>query len=387
MQIEILNSLFNTHKETQLFHRYIHTKTIEPLLKKLPSIFKVEVIGKSVNNENIFSITFGNGKKKILMWSQMHGNESTTTKAIFDLINTLSMSNSPIRHVLENCTIKIIPILNPDGALVYTRLNANEVDLNRDAQNLSQPESKVLKSVFDVFKPDFCFNLHGQRTIYSVGHTNYPATISFLSPAQDPMCTVTKSRKISMEIISEMNKVLQNQIPNQVALYDDAFNINCVGDTFQSHNVPTILFEAGHYNNDYAREESRKYIFQSLLTSLDYISQNEIDGSCYRSYLKIPKNETYFFDIIIRNARVNSKNKNQFVDIGILYEERLKEDKIEFIPKVEKISDLSAYYGHKEINSNGATVSLLDLTELEVGSEIDCVLINNMNFSLKPENT
>jgi murein tripeptide amidase MpaA len=54
-------------------------------------------------------------------------------------------------------------MLNPDGADMYTRLNANEVDLNRDSQNLTQPESKVLREIFDLFQPHYCFNLHDQQ--------------------------------------------------------------------------------------------------------------------------------------------------------------------------------------------------------------------------------
>ena len=46
-------------------------------------------------------------------------------------------------------------MLNPDGADAYTRVNANLVDLNRDAQNLSQPESKILRNAFNKIKPDF----------------------------------------------------------------------------------------------------------------------------------------------------------------------------------------------------------------------------------------
>src|SRR5690606_25096737 len=112
--------------------------------------------------------------------------ESTTTKAVFDLLNLFAYSKEDdVKAILENCTIGIIPMLNPDGARMYTRLNANHIDLNRDAQNLTQPESKILKACFDDFKPDFCFNLHGQRTIFSAGFTNKPATVSFLAPAQD----------------------------------------------------------------------------------------------------------------------------------------------------------------------------------------------------------
>jgi hypothetical protein len=382
IHLKTLKSLYKTYKEQSLFHRYIHNKTILPLLKKLPSIFKVDEIGKSVKGKSIFSITLGKGNKKVLIWSQMHGNESTTTKAIFDVLNTINASNPCATSILENCTIMIIPILNPDGALAYTRLNANDVDLNRDAQALTQPESKVLRQVFNTFTPDFCFNLHGQRTIYNVEKSNNPATISFLAPAQDEACTITKGRKIAMEIISEMNSMLQKEIPNQVGIYDDAFNINCVGDTFQSSNVPTILFEAGHFKNDYLREQTRELIYLSLLSSLDYISINSINGSNYKSYFNIPKNDNRFFDIIIRNAKVQLENREQLVDIGVLYEERLINEKVKFIPIIEKISDLSAYYGHKEVNANKHKVLSSDSSELKESYENDFVLINNDEFSL-----
>ncbi|MGB5418224.1 M14 family zinc carboxypeptidase, partial [Algibacter sp.] len=244
MHLEHIKKLFLKHKEPHLSHRYITNKNIEPLLNKLPDFVQVETIGKSVLQNPIYGLKIGHGDKRILMWSQMHGNESTTTKAIFDLLNALLDKDSKLDYILEACSLYIIPILNPDGALAYTRINANEVDLNRDAQNLSQPESVVLGNIFEAFKPHFCYNLHGQRTIFSAGSTNNSATVSFLAPAQDAACTVTPNRKVAMEVIGVMNKALQAVIPNQVGVYDDAFNLNCVGDTFQNENVPTILFEA-----------------------------------------------------------------------------------------------------------------------------------------------
>ena len=250
MHIEVLKNLFETHKESHLYHRYITTAHIQPLFKKLKSKMTIETIGLSVLKKPVYGIKVGNGTKKILMWSQMHGNESTTTKALFDLLNTLSEDLESTQAILSACSLYMIPILNPDGAEVYTRVNANNIDLNRDAQALSQPESKILRQVFNEFKPDFCYNLHGQRSIFSVGKTNHPATVSFLAPAQDEKCTVTTNRKIAMEVIGVINDTLQRMIPNQLGVYDDAFNLNCVGDTFQSENVPTILFEAEHFKND-----------------------------------------------------------------------------------------------------------------------------------------
>ena len=361
--IQNLQLLFSLYKEQKLSGRYIHNKHILPILNSLKSKLEIQQIGESVLKKPIFSINIGRGSKRILMWSQMHGNESTTTKAVFDLLNTLlndSISNT--ETILEGTTICIIPILNPDGAEAYTRINANEVDLNRDAQNLTQPESLVLQKIFNQFKPDFCFNLHGQRTIFSAGKNNNSATVSFLSPAQDKDCTITETRKISMEVIAIMNRNLQQQIPNQVGVYDDSFNINCVGDTFQSKDVPTILFEAGHYSNDYKREKTREYIYQSLLTAIYYISNNDITGKGYSEYLSIPENEKLFFDIILRDAKID----DEIYDVAIQYEEVLEKNKVKFVPTLKELKKLNSYFGHREI--------FLDKKEIKIQKSADNIV-------------
>lgn len=380
MKIEAIQTLFFRFKEDTLHHRYITNNHIEPLLKNLEDFVAIKIIGTSVLKRPIYSMTIGSGKKRILMWSQMHGNESTTTKAIFDLLNTFISADASVKHILEACTICIIPILNPDGAIAYTRVNANEVDLNRDAQLRSQPESMVLRTAFENFNPDYCYNLHGQRTIFSAGKTNKPATVSFLAPAQDEDCTITPNRMIAMEVISKMNEMLQKVIPNQVGVYDDAFNLNCVGDTFQSEHKPTILFEAGHYDNDYEREQTRKFIYMSYLISLDYISKVNIDGSFYKSYFDIPENDKYFLDVIIRNAKIDSNS--DVTDIGILFQERLIDGQVAFIPKVEKIENLDLYYGHREIDAKGHLVIGANYLPLAINYENDFVILNNKKTSI-----
>ncbi len=381
MELETLKLLFNKHKEVQLFNRYIHAKDIAPLLKKLALKCQVSVIGKSVLGENIHTITLGSGPKKILMWSQMHGNESTTTKAIFDILNLLLSDEEVSNAILNTCTIQIIPILNPDGAKAYTRVNANEVDLNRDAQDLTQPESLILKACFEAFKPHFCYNLHGQRTIFGAGDTNNSATVSFLAPAQDETSMITNNRKRAMEVIAVMNANLQLQIPNQVGVYDDSFNINCVGDTFQTQNIPTILFEAGHYKDDYEREEVRAYIFQSLLVSLDYIAKNTVSGDAYLSYLNIPENQKCFYDLIIRNARV--VQDGDVLDIAIQYQERLIGNVVAFIPKIEKFTNRNQFFAHREIEGYEGVVETLKNEVLTIGYENDLVKLRNEEISLK----
>ncbi len=162
------------------------------------------------------------------MWSQMHGNESTTTKAIVDFLHFLNSDSKEAKSILECFTLFIIPILNPDGAEAYTRVNANQVDLNRDSVDLSQPESQLLRRCFDEFKPDFAFNMHDQRTLFAAGNKNIPATISFLAPYYNKETEINEVRITAMQVICEMNVEVSKYIPNQIGRFDDAFNLNCI---------------------------------------------------------------------------------------------------------------------------------------------------------------
>ncbi|SKB66097.1 M14 family metallopeptidase [Maribacter arcticus] len=331
--------------------RYITYDHLNRFILGLSKSFKVITIGKSVRDEPIKSITFGHGPVRILMWSQMHGNESTTTKAVIDLLNYLKHDSVNALEIANQCTLEIIPILNPDGARDYTRVNANQIDLNRDAQDLTQPESRILKEEYDSFRPDFCFNLHDQRTIFNVGKTNKPATVSFLAPAFDVERNNSASRKLSMQLIAAMNSELQELIPGQVGRYDDGFNPNCVGDAFQMRETPTILFEAGHYYEDYQREKSREFIFHSLLKGINTIVLSQIENFTVEQYLAIPENGKQFVDISIINQKDLDNTKIIKSLFSIQYKEVLEVDKVVFSP-VKHIFETrpAEIFGHKTFN-------------------------------------
>lgn len=340
------NTIAEEYKEQNLFGRYITNTHIEPILDRLKSDFKVSVIGKSANEKPIYAVKIGTGKIKVYMWSQMHGNESTTTKALFDLFHFLSSDEKTAAELKNTFTLLCIPILNPDGAEAYTRVNANDVDLNRDSANLSQPESKVLRSVFEEFKPDFCFNLHDQRSIFAAGDTNNPATVSFLAPSYNEARTVNEVRQSAINIISAMNAVLQQYIPNQVGRFDDSFNINCIGDMFQSLGVPTILFEAGHFKDDYEREITRKMIFISYLSALLAISKNDILDNKTADYFNIPQNNSVFYDFIYKNVKVILDDFEKSITFAAHYSEILSDDKIVFKAIIRQIGGLEGNFGH-----------------------------------------
>ena len=345
------SELHKEHKEESIFGRYITLQHIEPLILK----HQAEIIGHSVLGKPIYKLQFGTGKIKILMWSQMHGNEGTTTKALFDFINFLHSNTKESKSILDNFTFCLLPMLNPDGAKLYTRENANEVDLNRDAQNLSQPESVVLRKTFETFQPTYCYNLHDQRTIYGVGETGNSATVSFLAPAFNQNRDVNEVRIKAMNVIVAMNKTLQQLIPNQVGRFDDSFNLNCVGDTFQYLNAPTILFEAGHYAADYEREITRKYIFIALLSGAKFLYENDIVLNEIGNYLKIPQNKVVFYDFVYKNVKINYDGNEKIINFAAQFKEVLNNGKVTFKAVIAQVDNLENYFGHVEIDAKGET--------------------------------
>jgi hypothetical protein len=342
LTIAFLETIFKDKKETSLFGKWIRFKDIKNLFEKYEAIFEVTQIGTSEKETPIYQLKIGAGEKKILIWSQMHGNESTGTKALFDLFNCfLTTSENEVKTILEACTLVFIPMLNPDGAEAYTRVNGNNIDLNRDAVHRKAQESKLLRSVLENFNPHFCFNLHDQRTIFNVENTKNPATISFLAPSEEETRALTKGRIATMNVIVAMNTMLQQIIPNGVGRYTDAFYPTATGDNFQKLGYNTILIESGHYPEDYVREVSRKYTFYAIFQGLYHIAKTT-DFTTYKDYFTIPNNDSIFYDIVHRFP--NSKN-----DVAYQFKDQIIDGQL--TSKLVKIEEKSikGKFGHYEI--------------------------------------
>ena len=374
-------NLFSQNLETNLKGRYITLNAIEPLLLQFNTDNQVQIIGQSVLGKPIYKYEIGTGKTRILLWSQMHGNESTTTKALFDFLNLLNGNSDLAKNFLSEFTFCCLPMLNPDGAFLYTRENANEIDLNRDAQNLTQPESKLLRSTFESYKPDFCYNLHDQRTIYGVeSETIKPATVSFLAPAYNENRDINEVRTKAIQVIVAMNKILQEFIPNQVGRFDDSFNINCVGDTFQFLNVPTILIEAGHFQGDYDREFTRKFVFIALVEGLKKIYENDIVCNKIEDYMNIPHNKICFYDFIYKNIKINYDNNKKITNFAIQFKEELIDYQLVFNAYAAAIGDLEGFSGHFECDVEEALYEDLDLNIPKIDQKAEFSLGKSIKF-------
>lgn len=357
--LEISSIMFNydNYKEKSVIGKYVNRNKISEFLNKIRSNdrYELKIIGKSYEGRIIDLIKIGNGKTKVLFWSQMHGDESTSTKAILDLINFFEANddtNSLRERILENISLYIIPMLNPDGAEIFTRRNAQQIDINRDAIAQQSPEGKLLYEIKNEVKPDFAFNLHDQSSGYSAGRNYRSSTISLLSPPFNYNADINDTRKKAMQLIVSLYDELSQIIPGHIARYSDEFEPRAFGDNFTKDGIPTILIEAGGWASDPDREFVRKLFFNSLIKSLLAISENSLSNYDENNYFNIPENKELLFDLILRNVNVKKNNSVHKIDIAVKREPFLDstENKVYYKGIIADIGDLSTFYGYDEID-------------------------------------
>ncbi len=353
---------YDRYKENTLTYRRFKHADIIPLVDKLKhkSGFTVKVVGKSVEGRELKLITIGKGKKKIFMWSQMHGDEPTATAALFDIFNFI---NDPANKefctaLFERVTLYFLPMVNPDGAERFKRRNFYDIDLNRDASRLQCPEAVILKTVFDSLKADFGFNLHDQSHRYSVGNSFRTATISFLAPAFNYEKDVNDVRGKAVKLIGNMYQALNHFIPGHIAKYSDEYEPRAFGDNFQKWGTSTILIESGGWKDDPEKQFIRKINFIALLSAFKSIAEESYVNTSNDVYESISFNDKYIFDVILRNLTVKSGKEKIKIDVGINRDEfeGPNEKKIYYRSVVDDLGDLSVFYAYDDYDFEGFTI-------------------------------
>ena len=326
--------------------RFFTHQDVVAQIAALPTEFTVSLLGHSVENRSIQLIQWGDGATKIFIWSQMHGNEATGTMAIFDLLGFLSSKEFEQEQgeLSKQCTLYILPMVNPDGAEKWTRRNAQQIDINRDYLCARSPEATLLKKAQQDIEPHFGFNLHDQNTLWSVDGADLPATLSFLAPATDKILTVNETRKLAMGIIVEMFKLVSPLLPRQIGLFDEEFEPRAFGDNFQKNGTATILIEAGGYLDDHEKQTIRIYYFLSLLAGIHAISAQSAEKEPEAAYRQIPANGKKLLHIILHDVQVNGMK----CSLSLNYEDRFNAANrtVERIWSVHDIGDLTGWNGY-----------------------------------------
>lgn len=346
-------------------------KNIKRIKEENPSFYKVNLIGSSVEGRSIQMISFGQGPINVLLWSQMHGNESTATRALFDLFNYFSLNSSSdeVQKILSALSIHVIPMLNPDGAENFQRENALGIDLNRDALRLVSPEAQLLKRIRDSLNADYGFNLHDQSRYYNVSKTPKQASISFLATAFNYEKEMNEKRRDAAQLIGYLRLINELFIPGHTGRYSDDFEPRAFGDNIQLWGTRLLLVETGGFAGDREKNTGRLMNYVLIGSALESIATASFENVSEEVYWSIPENDRNLVDLKVEKISVEYNGTAYVLDIGINLNEIDNDQGFNLTASVTDRGDLSTYYGYQTLDASGYTLVIPKVYNKKIRSE------------------
>jgi len=161
----------------------------ETLRSNNPDYIAVETIGKDTSNTyDVYRYTFTpkNYSKTCYIDAGIHGDERTNVFALCNIMEMITdaydAKHPYFAEVREGVRFVVIPVVNPWGFQAGSRLNVNEVDINRNfsfrwnefvptssidykgTNYFSEKESQYIRDTLLQYNPDFYFNLHNTNS-------------------------------------------------------------------------------------------------------------------------------------------------------------------------------------------------------------------------------
>lgn len=329
---------------------------IDPLLAS--GRFTSAPAGTSAEGRIVHLYAYGAGPTKILLWSQMHGDESTATMALIDLLNlfTNASDHPVVTTIRTHLTLLMVPMLNPDGAERFQRRTAQQIDMNRDALRLATPEARILKTLQETHRPVFGFNLHDQDPRSTVGQSKEVAAIALLAPAVDEANSDTPERTRAKLVAARIAQAITPLVPGHVTRYDDTFEPRAFGDNIQKWGTSTILIESGGWKDDPEKMHLRTTNVVALLAAFLSIAEGDYRHADPAVYETLPKNGRNLFDIVIRGAsfKAGFSVPPLTADIGINIEQEV-DSTGSIVPTatIVDVGDLSTFGAFREFDGSG----------------------------------
>ena len=315
-------------------------------------------LGESLEGRAINAITLGSGPTTVLLWSQMHGDESTASMSLADLIHWFAVSadGDTLRRTLaERLTITMIPVLNPDGAERFVRENQVGIDINRDARRAATPEGRILRSVRDSIEADFGFNLHDQGT-RTAGEDGPVVAIALLAPAADEERSWGPVRQSARQVAAVIAATLEPDLGQRMARYDDEFTPRAFGDNMQLWGTSTVLIESGLLAGDPQKQELRKLNVVALLGALHAIATGVYEEFPTAAYDDLPMNLSLSNDLLLLGGELILGGGEPIrADVAIRFEDSVARTG----PRYGEIGDLA----------DVAAVDTIDVTQMFLHAE------------------
>ncbi|MCA9235089.1 MAG: hypothetical protein KDA44_06445 [Planctomycetales bacterium] len=278
-------------------------------------------VGRSYQGRPIRSAAIGVGPRRVLAWSQMHGDEPTHTAVLLDLLAWLAGHGDDPRAaaILAGCTLIVVPMLNPDGAVLGTRENAQGIDVNRDARRLQSPEGRILHDLVRGIRPDVAFNLHNQNARSTVGRSKLPSVVALMTPPVDEADTQSAPTRRAKQIAVCFLDAVQPYCPGMISRYSASYMPRAFGEWVQGTRASTVLVEAGGMPADAAFDMVALHA-HGLASTLAAIATGGYETQDPHRYDLLPLDgEIVRFDHVVRGATISCCGSTQpyVADLGI----------------------------------------------------------------------
>jgi len=361
-----------------LTHAEVVTR-LEAVVASAPDLFRMEKVGESVEGRALNLVQAGSGGLPVLLWSQMHGDESTATAALFDIFEFLRRhrQDPAVRDILSSLTLYFLPMLNPDGAERFQRRNAQSIDINRDALRLQTPEGRTLKAVRDRLQPRIGFNLHNQAWRTSVGRPPRPASISLLSVAFDEARSGSDGRTLTKKVCAVIRDALEPFASGQIGRYDDEFEVRAFGDNLTLWGTPVVLIETGPWPSVEPDPALVKLNFVAIVSALDALATGAVHRAKPERYESLPMNESGELYVIVKNGTVISGAgvPPYTADIGIAATRRIRDvdgkRDMQLVTTIDDMGDLRTLGALRTIEATGMTIVPLASETIQAGQIVD----------------
>ena len=330
---------------------------LEALTEESPDIQLAE-IGRSARGRALRSLTFGTGPVRVLLWSQMHGDEPTHTMGLADLFAywRREPEDPRVAKLRDGLTVVAVPMLNPDGAERFQRLNGQGIDPNQDARAWATPEMRALRDLFHRVRPHFSFGLHDQSVRKRVGRSDRLTALALLACPFDEARQDNDARRDAKRVCGVIRGAVEPMVGGRVARFEEEYDPKGMGEYAISQGSSSILLEAGFWPDDPEKQFLRRVSFVAILSALETIADGSYAGIPTDAYETLEENDEEVHDLLLRGGRVVVPGLEPYrADVGIDFDSPLDLDG----GRVVAVGDLSGT----------AARETLDASELYVHAE------------------
>ncbi|MFG6117942.1 M14 family zinc carboxypeptidase [Thalassobacillus sp. B23F22_16] len=304
---------------TSILHTYTEMVNFLETQEKKQANMELEVIGETVKGRDMHMVKYMQNPDNptILYIAQQHGDEALTTEGSLEFIKQLGTGK--IKGILENVNLLIIPMYNADGAMGdvnyeledyaakgdrhLTRLNANEVDLNRDHDAKTQPETQGLhENVLQQYDIDYMIDLHHQGAQWIKDDKYVSGAIFPSHPDHTAPDVFHGSQQLGAVVYDAIEPKGWGHLANYAgkgSAYDNGISVYGLA---HDYDISTLLFEMrGTQDNandfEVLGQKSNGYLTKQAVVAMDAAARAIADGSIQE------KDVSFWHDLPVQEER------------------------------------------------------------------------------------